>query len=131
MKLILSVAHLEEMRSLSRALVFIYVNWAIQARRSDEACRGFLSELQREYKSEDIPVYRVDLSDQAGDVWEDIRNWMKDEGKPHDQLSYGGYGAMLWVRLGKIAAYVPYLAEIESHEMVAMTRDVFELDSGV
>jgi hypothetical protein len=38
---------------------------------------------------------------------------------------------MLWVRLDKIAAYVPCLAEIESQEMVAMTRGVFELDAGV
>jgi hypothetical protein len=69
----------------------------------------------------------VDLSEQEGEVWIAIRKWLKEEGQPHDSLSYGGYGAMLWVCLGKIAAYVPYLAEIECHKLTAMTRGVFEL----
>ena len=127
MKLIASAAGLDEMRSLPRALVFIYVNWAIQARRSDAACRDFLAKLQREYPSEEIPVYRVDLSEQEGEVWVGIRKWLKEEGQPHDSLSYGGNGAMLWVRKGMVAAYVPYLAEIECHQLMAMTPGVFEL----
>jgi hypothetical protein len=130
MNLIASATDLEEMRSLSRALVFIYVNWSMQARRSDAACRVFLAELQYEYQSEDIPVYRVDLSDQEGELWVGIRKWLKDEGKPHDSLSYGGYGAMLWVRRGTVGAYVPYLAEIECDKLMAMTRGVFELGTG-
>lgn len=127
MKLVASAADLDDMRSLPRALVFIYVNWAIQARHSDAACRDFLANLQREYPTEEIPVYRVDLSEQEGEVWVGIRKWLKEEGQPHDWLSYGGYGAMLWVRLGKVAAYVPYLAEIERHKLMAMTRGVFDL----
>src|SRR5262245_10641321 len=127
MKLIGSAADLEEARSLPRALVFIYVNWAIQARRSDAACRDFLAELQRTYPCEDVPVYRADLSEQEGEVWVGIHQWLKDDGQPHDWLSYGGYGAMLWVRSGTVRAYVPYLAEIERHKLVAMTEGVFEL----
>ena len=130
MKDIASIADLDEMRSLPHALVFTYVNWAMQARRSDAACRTFLSALQREYQSEDIPVYRVDLSDQEGDVWIGIRRWLKDGGQPYDSLSYGGYGALLWVRLGAVAAFVPYLAEVECNKLRAMTRGVFELGAG-
>jgi hypothetical protein len=48
MKLVASTADLDEVRSLPRALIFIYVNWAIQARHSDAACRNFLAALQRE-----------------------------------------------------------------------------------
>ncbi|MBW3542031.1 MAG: hypothetical protein KY476_17315 [Planctomycetes bacterium] len=127
MKLIASAADLDEMRSLPRVLVFIYVSWAMQARRSDAACREFLADLQREYQCEEIPVCRVDLSDQEGEVWVGIRKWLKDDGQPHDCLSYGGYGAMLWVREGKVEAYVPYLAEVECGKLMAMTRGVFEL----
>lgn len=130
MKLVASAADLDEIRSLPHALVFIYVNWAFQARRSDAACREFLTELRREYQSEEIPVYRVDLSDQEGDVWLGIRSWLKTDGQPHDWLSYGGYGAMLWVRRGKVTAYVPYLAEIECHKLIAMTRGAFDLGGG-
>jgi hypothetical protein len=127
MKLIASAAELDEMRSLPRALVFIYVNWAIQARHSDVACRVFLATLHREYPGEEIPVYRVDLSDQEGEVWVAIRKWLKEEGQPHDSLSYGGNGAMLWVRVRKVAAYVPYVAGIECQKVMAMTQGVFEL----
>jgi len=127
MRPVASTADLDEVRSQPRALVFIYVIWAIQARRSDAACSSFLATLQREYPSEQIPIYRVDLSEQEGEVWVGIRKWLKEEGQPHDWLSYGGYGAMLWVREGKVAAYVPYLAEIECHKLMAMTHGVFEL----
>ena len=130
MKLVASAADLDEVPSLPRALVFIYVNWAIQARHSDAACRVFLANLQREYPKEEIPVYRVDLSGQEGQVWVGIRKWLKDDDQPHDWLSYGGYGAMLWVRRGTVAAYVPYFAEIECHKLMAMTRGVFELGAG-
>lgn len=129
MKQIATTADLDEMRSLPRALVFIFVNWAMQARRSDAACHEFLSTLKSEHQSKDIPVYRVDLSEQEGDIWMGFRSWLKDGGQPYDSLSYGGYGAMLWVRLGTVAAYVPYLAEIECHKLMAMTRGAFELDA--
>ena len=130
MKHIASTADLDELRSLPRALLFIYVNWAIQAQKSDVVCGTFLSALQRAYQTENIPVYRVDLSNQEGEVWIGIRKWLEDGGQPYDSLSYGGYGAMLWVRLGAVAAYVPYLAEIECDKLVAMTRSVFELGAG-
>lgn len=59
-----------------------------------------------------------------------IRKWLKDGGQPCDSLSYGGYGAMLWVRLLAVAAYVQSLAEVECHKLLAMTRVVFELGAG-
>lgn len=130
MKDITSIAGLDEMRSLPRALVFIDVNWAMQARRSDAAFHKFLSVLQHECQSEEIPVYRVDLSLQDGEVWIGIRKWLKDGGQPYDSLSYGGYGALLWVRTGIVAAYLPYLAEVECNKLMAMTRGVFELGAG-
>ncbi len=127
MKFVASAADLDEVRSQPRAIVFIYVNWAMQARRSDVACLNFLTTLHREHPGEQIPVYRVDLSGQEGEVWVGIRKWLKEENQPHDELSYGGYGEMLWVLRGKITAYVQYLARVECHKLMAMTRGVFEL----
>jgi hypothetical protein len=130
MKQIASTADLEMMRALPRALVFIFVNWSMQARRSDAACQKLLATLQGEYHGEDIPAFRVDLSDQEGELWIGIRKWLENGGQPHDKLSYGGNGAMLWVRSGVVAAYAPYLAEIETYKLMAMTRGVFELTAG-
>ncbi len=127
MKLVASNADLDQMRSLPRALVFLYVNWAMQARHSDAVCRDFLITLQSEYPNEEIPAHRVDLSEQEGEIWVGIRKWLKEQGQPHDSLTYGGYGAMLWLRQGTVAAYVPYLGEIDRSKLLAMTRGVFEL----
>jgi len=130
MKQIASTVDLNTMRSLPRALVFIFVNWAMQARRSDAAYQEFFAALRDEYFGDDIPAYRVDLSNQEGELWIGIRKWLEDVGQPHDLLSYGGNGAMLWVRSGVVAAYVPYLAEIEPHKLMAMSRGLFEPDAG-
>jgi hypothetical protein len=126
MNVIASAADLQELRRLPRALVFIYVNWAGQARQSEIACRKFLALLQRAHPGEPVPAYRADLSDQEGEVWIAIRNWLKDESQPFDDLTYGGCGPMLWVRLGAVAARVPHVAAVEGPKLLAMTRGVFE-----
>jgi hypothetical protein len=117
---------LEELRSLPRAIVFMYVNWAIQARHSDAAVRDFVTAWASTEPDYSIPVYRVDLSDQEGEVWTTIRKWLKEEGQPYDQLTYGGYGALLWIRWGAVVASVPYVAVVESAKLVAVTRSSFE-----
>src|SRR5262245_60133071 len=107
MKPVSTARDLEEVRSLPRAFVFIDVNWAIQARQSNSAFRQFVA--TRTSTDPDCPAsaYCVDLSDQVGDVWTTLREWLREEGQPFDELTYGGYGALLWVRSGAVAASVP------------------------
>jgi hypothetical protein len=124
-----SAADLDKLRSVPRAVVFIYVNWAIQARRSEMACHEHMAKLEGDYPGLHGPIYRVDLSEQEGEVWVAMRKWLKGEGKPHDPLTYGGYGATLWVRSGEVAAYVAYPAEIDRSKLMAITRGVFDLGS--
>jgi hypothetical protein len=125
MKLILTAQDLEEVRVLPRAFVFIYVNWASQARFSEAAFRDFVSAWASAEPEFPIPTYRVDLSEQEGEVWEAIRKWLREEGQPYDSLTYGGYGALLWVRSGSVGASVPYIAVVERRKLVAVTRSIF------
>jgi hypothetical protein len=126
MKPITTAHDLDELRSLPRAFVFIYVNWAIQARHSDAAFRDFVTAWDSTEPDCSIPVYRVDLSDQAGEVWTTLRKWLREEGQPYDQLTYGGYGALLWIRSGAVIASVPYVAVVERAKLVAATKSIFE-----
>ena len=126
MKPIITAHDLEEVRSLPRAFVFIYVNWAIQARHSDIAFRDFVAAWALTKPDCSIPVYRVDLSDQEGEVWKCIRNWLREEDQPYDQLTYGGSGALLWIRSGAVVASVPYVAAVERAKLMAVTKSIFE-----
>jgi hypothetical protein len=128
MKPIASAADLDEARSQPRAIVFIYVSWAIQARRSETACNEFLETLRREYPNEEIPIYRVDLTEQNGEVWDSVRNWLRKETWQESSLTYGGYGAMLWLRRGKVAVSKPYFASVGLDRAMAITREAFVLD---
>jgi hypothetical protein len=122
MKPITTAYDLEEARSQPRAFVFIYVNWAIQARHSDTAFRDFVAAWTSTEPDCSIPVYRVDLSNQEGEVWTNIRTWLREENQPHDQLTYGGYGALLWIRSGAVVTSVPYVAAVERGKLMAITK---------
>jgi hypothetical protein len=126
MKSITTAFDLEEVRSQPRAFIFIYVNWAIQARHSDAAFRDFVAAWTSTEPDCSVPVYRVDLSDQEGEVWTNIRKWLREESQPHDSLTYGGNGALLWIRSGAVVASVPYVAAIEHAKLMAITKSIFE-----
>jgi hypothetical protein len=126
MKPITTAHDLEEVRTLPWAFVFIYVNWAIQARHSDATFRDFVTAWAAAEPDCLIPVYRTDLSDQEGEVWTAIRKWLAAEGQAYDPLTYGGCGALLWVRSGTVVMSIPYVAAVERAKLVAVTKSVFE-----
>jgi hypothetical protein len=125
MKPIVTAGDLDEVRALPRALIFIYVNWAGQARDSDRVFRDFVAARTAIEQEFPLPVYRADLSDQEGEVWEAIRNWLREEGQPYDPLTYGGYGALLWVCSGAVVAFVSYVAVVGRDKLVTITKSLF------
>lgn len=117
MKAITSKDDLQEARSAPRALVFLWVNWAVRARQSEAAMNKLLESWQRTFPQHPISVYRADLSDQEGEVWDAIRAWLETEGRPVDPLTFGGYGALLWMIAGKIAMHSAFLAQLEAPKL--------------
>ena len=123
---VITTAHeLEEVRALPRAFVFIYVNWSEQARLAEITFSDFLAEWGSLEPDHSIPVYRVDLSDQDGEIWDSVRKWLKKEIRNETSFTYGGYGALLWVRSGTVVASVPAVVKIERAKLVALTQQHF------
>ena len=126
MKPIANPADLEEARSLPRAFVFLWVIWAKQARHSAAAVQEMEASWAADHPDCPAPVFCADLSDQKGDVWESVREWLRSEGLPVDLLTFGGNGALLWVRSGSVIASVPYAAGVEPGKLLAATRRIFQ-----
>ena len=125
MKPIADVNDLQEARSQTRAFIFLYVQWATQARLSKLTVEELPSYWQVEQGQLPTAAYFADLSDQTGDVWNGIRDWLQSEGMPVDPLTYGGNGALLWVRDGRVMEFAGYVDGVALSALKAITRRVF------
>jgi hypothetical protein len=117
---------LNEARAQPRAFVFIHVNWAIQAIRSRRIAEQFVQGWQAERNHRPTAAFVVDLSEQIGRLWDGVRQWLAGEEKPVDPLTYGGYGALLWLRAGRVMEYVEYTEAVALVVLGAISRRVFE-----
>jgi hypothetical protein len=125
MKKIDSSIDLEEVRSLPRAFVFIYVGWAIQARRSQAAFREFVAAWNSSEPDLATPAYWVDLSNQEGEVWEAIRLWLRAQDQPFDELTYSGCGALVWIRSDSIMESVLSVETVERSKLMTVSKRIF------
>jgi hypothetical protein len=116
---------LEEARSSPRALVFLWVDWAMQAVRSRPRVDRITTAWQDRNPQLPIDVYLIDLSEQAGENWEAVQEWLRSEGKPVDLLTSGGNGALLWVREGRVVGYVAYAGCHSDDELMKRTGEAF------
>src|SRR5262249_33822728 len=110
MKSLQTVADLQEAKSQPRAIVYLYVDWSIQARQSEVAAEEVVDLWQSAHGDRPMSAYRIDLSSQEGEMWQEVRGWLKNEGKPVDELTGGGYGALLWLRAGRVIDFVSFAA---------------------
>ena len=123
MKPIRNAVDLAEARSQPRAFIFLWVNWAIQARQSQKTVERLVVSWKAACPEVLIPAYIVDLSDGSGELWEAVRDWLRDEHQPVDSLTYGGGGALLWVMAGSVIAHCPFTAQIDNAKLLATTRE--------
>jgi hypothetical protein len=124
MNQIVTAKDLDELRSLPRALLFIYVDWAAQARHSKSALCDFETVWASTASADAIPIHCVDLSSQEGEIWTAIRAWLKDEGQPYDLLTYGGCGALIWIRWGTVTESVPCIFQFDRVKLMASTKEL-------
>ena len=119
-------ATLLEARSQPCALVFLWVAWAGQARRSESVVKSLVEGWASLHPDHPVPAYVADLSDQSGEVWRSIREWLAAEAQAVDNLTYGGYGALLWSKLGIIILSLPYAGEHGVGKLLALTESAFQ-----
>lgn len=124
MNVITTVLDLNEARTQERALIFLWVVWAIHARYSEVVVRRLLESLQ-EAPPIAVAPYRIDVSDQEGPVWEALKRWLQVEPMAKGNLLWGGAGSLLWVRSGTIAHSVVNAAQVEDDKLLEITREAF------
>jgi hypothetical protein len=119
MQLLRTERDVQSARSQPRALVFLWVEWSIQARHSERVLAAFLKTWASDMPHCPIPAYRADLSDQSGGVWDAVRGWLVAEGQEPDALTFGGNGALLWVRNGAITTAEASLVGVDAERLSA------------
>jgi len=107
-----------------RAFLFLYVNWATQARHSLLVARQVVAEWQAEHPDAPAPGYMVDVSDECGEVWDALVEWVTAEGRS-GQLLMSGVGPLLWVRDGRVVLHVPGALSYGAAKLAAASRSAF------
>jgi hypothetical protein len=115
--------------SQPRAFVFLYVNWAGQARYSEVIVRKVLESWDAEYPDQPVPCYTVDVSDQCGELWDALAEWLMAEGRPAGHLMMSGVGPLLWLRAGHVALHVLAPLQFGAAKLAAVSRSVFAEDA--
>jgi len=108
-----------------RAFVFLWVNWAVHARWSESVVRSVVEAWQAANPGLVTPCYVADLSDQCGEVWDAIREWLEAEERPACQLMMSGVGPLPWVRSGRVIAHEMNPNQAGPAKLAAITLDIF------
>lgn len=108
------------MRAEPRALLFLWVNWAIHARQSRAVVTRLLEELNT--TAHNVPCYMADVSGQEGELWDALLHWLTADGRPAEHLLYCGAGPLLWVQEGKVVLHITDPFTHPLLQMTAVTR---------
>jgi hypothetical protein len=118
-----SRADLDALRQMPRALLFLWVNWAIHARHSERHLQQFLGT----WPYQSVPVYRADVSDET-EIHHAIQAWLKEERVTRVSV-IAGSGELLWVHNGRIVASAVHVVSVPHEQLLAISRQAFE-DTG-
>jgi hypothetical protein len=124
---IISIAELHRALYEPRMILFLYVNWSGQARDSELAVKKLLEHWSEEYPEYELPAYRIDLSEQEGEIWNGVRRWLSLANLPFDRLTYGGYGSLLWIVDGQVKMNSIYPANYTFGKLFHVTKSIFEI----
>ena len=105
-------------------IIHIDVNWsgyAVQARPLVLRVRELIA--QKEAYA-DVVFRRIDLSDQSGEMWDTLKEWFRNQ--PSDgTVMFSGYGAIVWVRSGRVVGEIHYAAHTGVESLVSRTVTAF------
>ncbi len=108
-----------------RAIIFLWVNWAIQSVGSHRIVESMMQAWESQHPDEPVPFYVVDVSTQSGELWDALANWLTAEGCPTGQLLMSGVGPLLWLQSGQVVMHVAAPLNFEITKLVSVTRSVF------
>jgi hypothetical protein len=113
-------------QSEPRAFLFLWVNWAIHALNAGKVVEEVVAAWQVEHPDEPAPCYIVDVSDQSGELWDALAEWLNSEGRPAGDLMMSGVGPLLWMRSGRVVLHVLAPLQYGSAKLAAASPEAFE-----
>jgi hypothetical protein len=108
-----------------RAFLFLWVNWAIHAHNSRVVVEEVVASWESHHPEQPVPCYVADVSDQCGEVWDALAEWLTVEGHPAGHLMVSGAGPLLWVRSGHVVLHVLAPLQHGAAKLAAASRSVF------
>jgi hypothetical protein len=115
--------------ALPRAFLFLWVNWAVHALNSRTMVDEVVACWQVQHPDQPAPCFIVDVSDQEGDLWDALHEWLTAEGRPAGNLMMSGVGPLLWVRTGHVVLHVLAPLQYGSAKLAAASRGAFASDA--
>ena len=115
--------------SQPRAFLFLWVNWASQARMSQSVVAQVVASWESEHPDVPVPCYTADVSDQCGEVWDALGEWLMAEDRTAaGPLMASGAGPLLWLRSGHMVHHVLTPFRYGSAELAVASRSAFASD---
>lgn len=102
------------------------VEWSIQAVESRRVIVKFKEAIDADARYRRVVLRRVDCTVQDGVLWEALYDWLRAQ-DADTSLLFSGYGALAWVRLGKVVDAVHSADATGVDELVVRTGAAFDL----
>ena len=90
---------------IHKAIIYFLVDWSGQERIS----RSIINQALNEFDKLEIPIFKVDCSDQSKDY---LINWLIEQQGNKKDFYYGGYGETLLIENGEIADFIKYPGQL-------------------
>lgn len=120
-----SRGELEAALTQPRALLFLWVNWAIHARWSHRVVETLVTSWQSEHPEQELPWFTADITEGAGELWDALAEWLAAQELDPDHLLLSGVGPLLWLRSGRVLHHTLDTFSHDLADLTASTRTVF------
>ena len=110
---------LEHFLGLKSTILHIDVDWSIYAVRVRPVVHQLRDDIQSHTGLTSVFLRRIDMTEQeSSPLWKVTLEWLKTNGAGDDAL-ISGYGALLWIKDGRLSDSVIY-PELEGREKLML-----------
>ena len=115
---------LKAARSQPLAVIFLSVNWSVFSHQSRSNVEQSIALRQAEQSPE--AYYIADVSEQSGELWEALQEWLHADDVANDNVLRSGSGPVLWVRSGSVIYQMIDPMNHSPVNIAAVTSAVFQ-----